>query len=473
MKAVLFPDRCILVRFLLLASAALARPVLAEGALATFGVDARSHSMAQAQGAYASALASVHYNPANVDLDGGRDGSGGAFLLQLSSMLPDLEVVTARAPSRESTTPRLPASRSGLLLGALLPLRGLWDDRIHAGFLFFAPTDTAAYISAPDPITPFFYRYDSATAHVEVELAASFRWWRHLSTGIGMRMGAGQEGRVDVALDLLQRRITAQSFAANQSTIWAPTAGIRLGPLALAGWEWTLGASYREQLEHRVAMTAWVDLEGLDTQVAVPIHLRANFSPRTFRVGTAAMRAGEEQGQGSAPTFLAGRSVVSADLVYAQWSAAPHPYVDMTATFSGTGVDALSLQGALDLPGPGQARVGPVGLRDTVSLHAGLEQGFWLDRVLASAGYFWRPTPVPDQVSGANLLDATLHGFSAGVRARWPLLEGGRVLEWAASWQMQSLQPRITRKLDGADPVGDWKIRGAMHAGTLSATVPW
>jgi hypothetical protein len=154
------------------------------------------------------------------------------------------------------------------------------------------------------------------------------------------------------------------------------------------------------------------------------------------------------------------------DVQYAMWSEAPPPFVAMRVNLDGDALRQLGLEDALDVPSPSQDRIPKTaGFVDTVNVRAGVEASL-LDDVLAlRAGYQLRPTMVPDQTSGTNIIDCTAHilglGGAVKVPATWMGLERPVIAE--VGYQAQLFQPRTTKKRDPTDPVGDWRATGIVN----------
>jgi long-subunit fatty acid transport protein len=136
----------------------------------------------------------------------------------------------------------------------------------------------------------------------------------------------------------------------------------------------------------------------------------------------------------------------------------------------GEGLEALGLDATLDAPAPGQDRVRSPGYQDTLVWRAGVE---WrpLEPLALRAGYQFRPTPVPDQTSGTNIVDANAHvvALGLGVTFRLPLVFNQPITA-DLGYQAQLLEQRAAIKTNPQDEVGDWTASGAVHALALGWT---
>ncbi len=433
--------------------ALLASPALhANGPFETFGVSPRTKGMANAVTALTSGPEAVHYNPAGLALTTSPEVRA-AFSLTLPALSFEM--------ARDDVSSRRTSSFAGTLLSGATSLGPLLGDRVFAGFTVYAPALVYTHATAPDPTVPFAYLYDSYTDHWEISPALAVRWLDWFSTGVGVRIGAAQTGRVALGVDPLRNRFTEQSIQARQIPLYAPTAGVTLGPLGVDGvFRAALGLSYREHLALPMAVITALEVEGLDAIITMPVHMVANFSPRTFTAGLGCEILEDAR--------------LGVDVQYAAWSEAPTPYLAAETVFSGDGVRDLGLEGALEAPGPGQSRIAPAGFVDTVNVRAGGELQLFERRLSVRAGYAYRPTPVPDQTSGSNIADANAHVIAAGAGVALPLaFIIDEPLLFDLSWQTQVFEPRGAVKQRADDPTGDWTLRGAVSELSVGVGYRW
>lgn len=424
----------------------------ANGAFETFGVTPRTKGMANAVTALTSGPEAVHHNPAGLSRTTTAEVRT-AFSLTFPALSFALE--------RDGVEPKPVSSFAGTLISGATSLGPLLMGRVSAGFAVYAPALVYTHATAPDPTVPFAYQYDTYTDHFEIAPALSVRWLDWFHTGVGVRIGAAQTGSIALGVDPLRNRITEQSIEARQIPIYAPTAGVTVGPLGLAGLvELSVGLAYKEHLSLPMAIVTGLDIDGLDASISMPVHMVANYSPRTFTAGL------------GVELFATAR--LGLDVQYAAWSEAPTPYLGVEVAPHGEGVRDLGLLGALDAPGPGQSRIAPAGFVDTVNVRAGGEVKLLDDLVAVRAGYGFRPTPVPDQTSGTNLADATAHivAASAGVALPLPSVVDQPLL-FDVSWQTQLLVPRRAEKARGDDPTGSWTFGGSVSELSVGVGYRW
>lgn len=427
----------------LCASVALLAPgARAQSAFETFGTDAASKGLAGARTATGGGSSAAWHNPAAMTLVDGTELSA-----TFSLSLPAASFQFSSPPSEELTPAPL-QSYTGLAWGGTVELGGVLRDRVWVGAFLYQPTSTFTHARAPDPQVPFIYRYDSATDSLQASPAVAVRFFDWLRMGVGLRVGGAQVGRLDMAVDPLVGRVTKQEIDAEQIPYNTPTAGVLVGPLGLGDFTFNLGFTYREHAAFPMGFVSRLLVEGLDADFIVPVSMITNFSPRTFNLGAAFTAWGDLD--------------VALDLAYVAWSLAPSPYVNVQLYTRGEGIDELGLGGALDSPRPGQSRIRPAGFSDTLNVRAGVEYRLFDGLLAVRGGYSWRPSPVPDQTSGTNIADATVHVIAAGagVTAPVPLFDGP--VDINVNWQTHVFEPRRTQKEDASDPVGSWTLFGSV-----------
>lgn len=423
----------------------------ADGPFSTYGVSPRTKGMGGAQTASASGWEAAFYNPAGLS-----SLKAGAFSVGAGLVLPNLHIdLDQSRPAEDPFAPRTPAPHAATTWGFGFPFQGFLEDRLFFGFALSLPAFITTYATTPDPAVPFHYRYDTYDDHYDVVLGFSVKWFDFLSTGLGARIGGGQVGRLDVAADVLRRRYTYQSLTANQYSIFAPTAGFIVGPLGVDGIaNIRAGFSYRDRLSTPMDLPADIDLDGFDLNIAVPIVGDTNFSPRTFSGGLA--------------LGLFDLATLSVDVDYRLWSEASPPFLTTSIDISGEDTEAIGFEDGLDLPGPGQNRVDPVAFVNTWTTRVGLEVKPVGDLLALRVGYGYRPTPVPDQTTGTNIVDNTAHVLSAGLGLAIPLPLLAHPVQLAASYQLQVLQPRRTEKAAADDDIGGWTSWGTVSEAAAS-----
>ncbi len=432
------------------AALAPARALRANGTPETFGADPRGAALAGTSSTMGEGWTAAHTNPAQPAMEDKAE-VGWAFAVTA----PFADVAQEREPDDDMYRAVLPTPVSGWMLGATIPLSFLWEDHLAVGFSGYFPSATTIHARTYDPITPYFYLYETQIDHYDISAAASIKFLDWLAAGIGMRIGAGQRGKVHVEVDPLRQRLTGQSVDTEQYPIASPTAGLIVGPLGIPGFEALRmrGAFvYKEAVFFPVVLPATVFVDGIDVEAALDIHTVANYSPRTLTAGLSADIVDQVQ--------------IGVDVQYAFWSEAPPPWVSMNTNLDGEALRQLGLEDSLDVPSPAQDRVPATsGFVDTLNVKAGIEWRLLGDALALRAGYALRPTMVPDQTTGTNLIDCTTHAIGVGAAVHVPATWLGlaKPLIFEVGDQVQIFQPRSAKKRDPTDPVGPWRATGAVN----------
>jgi hypothetical protein len=418
-----------------------------------WGADARAAAMGGTQTALSRGGASNFYNPARLSLE-----EDIRLDLDLRLSMPTAQIQTDRALTEDDPiAPRLPNNHAGFGLGVVIPFSGLLEDRAFFGLSVYLPAQQVMIVRALDPAQPFLYLYDSSPAHIEVIPALSIKWWDFLSTGFGLRAGGGLSGPLSFGADFISGTSSHQEMDTWMPYRLSPTAGISLGPFG-GGWgQLAFGLDYRESLHTPVDLESTIPIGGVNAEFAMSIDAMANFTPRTVTLGMA---------------YLFGdRIQAGVDLQYAFWSEAPDPAPNLFLDVRGDDLEALGLEDGLDVPQPGRSRNGDPAFSDTLNFRMGLESQFYDGGLILRGGYGYRPTPIPAQTTGTNFVDSDSHQLAIGVGSNfslpWNLLENP--LELSLTWQSHVFSPRSVIKESPDDPVGDWRLTGAMHNGMVGA----
>jgi len=374
--------------------------------------------------------------------------------------VPAVDIALERTPADASLTPSRPAPVPGTVLGVALPMHLVVPDRLVVGLTVYFPTLITVRARSWDPARPSFYVYDAATEHYDIFLGGSLRILDELAVGVGVRLGAGQGGSTRIGLDLVRGRLVRQEIDTSQGTVPAPIVGVLVGPLGIPDLRVRGAFVFREASSFDVTLPASLEVSGLEAGLLLDIQHRANFSPRMWTGGVS--------------VDVVERLTVSVDTQYAQWSAAPPPFLQVRGDVSGAGLERLGLGDALDVPADGQERVLSPGFVDTWNIRAGLEGRLLEERLAVRAGYGWRPTPVPDQTSGTNIVDNSTHTVAVGAGGRC-LLPGvaDKPFTLNASYQAILLVPRTAEKASARDPVGSWTSSGVVHHAGLELRYAW
>jgi long-chain fatty acid transport protein len=403
---------------LLLAGLLVPRPAAAS-ALDLFGFGARGPAMGDTGVAFADGFEAVYLNPANLALATRRrltlGTQGGRF---------DLNADGASRPVD---------SLLGLTVGATLPipLGGVMANRLALGLGFYLPAGIVNRGRVPPPGSVWMPLLESRTEVVGVQLAAAVRPLPFLTLGAGVLALAALEGRIVITADAAGR------FGTRAEEELVTDYALICGATLLLPKGLRLGVAYRGESSSGFDMAIEPQL-GSSLPLGVPVMIVAGisqFDPAQLATEVA--------------LTLPHQVLLSANLTFKRWSSYGAPTANVT-------------EGSPPQP--------PPGFRDTFVPRLGIEVGFPLLAQLhgvARGGYFFEPTPIPEQRAETNMLDNHRHVLSLGVG-----LDIGRpaFLHIDAFYQHHFLVPRTHTKDalpmatgGGASALSRWRMAAPRH----------
>ncbi len=396
-----------------------------------YGFGARATAMGNAHVAAGEDFTAVYYNPAA--LAGAPHPEIG---IGLGLVYPDLNIERDRPAGPDGPTDELPAPNLGAHLGLVIPLGGRIDDRLALGAGLYLPTIEVTRIDGVDPQRPHFYRYESLTDKLILAFGVAVEVHERVSLGAGVQFLGALDGEARVELDLLSQRFVRKGLQVAVEPTGAVTAGLLVTPRDGL----RLGFSFRDALDLRYDITIAAVVQSVGA-LEVDIAGTSLYTPQQFTWGAA---------WDPTPSLT-----LTADLVWARWSAAPDPSSRLVVTLNTEplGFEELVVQtDTVDL-----------GAEDTLSPRVGIEwrpEGAWTLR----GGYGFRPTHLPSQTGPYNHIDSDAHQLSAGVawRVRNPLARERAPLSLEWSGQLTVLESREMAKSDPEDAVGDYRAGGLL-----------
>jgi len=375
-------------RYRVIAVALVVCPLLARAdATELYGMGARAAAMGGAMSAESNDYSAAYYNPSL--LVNNKDSN---FALSLQYSKPTATVTKTGGTAALNCTACQPREAALGTMGFIFPLGGKVKNRLAIGLGLTLPT-LLLRVAAPDRTSPFWYRYDSAHERFVVNIGAGLKLADWLNLGAGIQVLADLVGDgAAVKVDLFSKEVkTAQINSYFQHRV-GPVFGLSITP-----WRrLKLGASFRWEMRVNYSIPASVDLEGigkLDFNLTGVSH----FSPHTVQFG--------------ASYDVVDNFTIALDGEWANWSAAPSPYMSVKMGLSGATLSALGLENAFNIESAQQ----PPGLSDTLTTRLGME---WRisERFLLRAGGFYRPTMAPRQdTAGTNILDGSALGLTGGL----------------------------------------------------------
>jgi hypothetical protein len=420
---------------LAVALAALFRPAPAAASpFELFGFGSRAIAMGGAQGAAARDHSSIFYNPANLALR--RTVHFGASLTLIE---PTVSLAPAQPnPALEAS---LPGRNVSLALGFSFPLGGLLDYRVAVGFALSVPLVELTRLTAVDPARPHFYLYEGLADNLIIAPALGFRLLDWLRVGVGVQILAALGAELQVTGDLVRRRIEERSLTVDLSGTTAPIVGLHVlaGPLEV-------GLTYRGDLALAYRIPVDFLLEGVGV-VDLDVHGTSLYSPRQLNLGLAYTL------EKPALTF-------AFDATLALWSEAPSPAGNISVRLTDEELrpNEPTVETLLDLA----TTPFDLGAQDILIPRLGVEwraTELWTVR----AGYFHRPTPLPDQTGFGNVLDATANVFSLGAGVTFP--DPLQIEEQPATIDIHVQWTHLSQRLVVKDPARGATFEGRYLAG--------
>lgn len=340
----------------------------------------------------------------------------------------------------------------GAYIGALLPIPfgGFLKERVTLGLAFFTPFDLIVRGRILYPEKPQFLVADR-TQTVAVQAAVG------LDIGHGIRIGGGF-----AALAALTGSVLVATDASGRvGTVVEDTLVASYGPL--------IGASYDVNEQIRVGLTfrgtlvghfnVVINVQDLGGVVVPPLNISgvAQYDPWQI-----ALEGG----------WFKGAWTLAAGLTLKHWSAYPGPPEATVRCPEGNDpLTGMPFEGACTAPSPE-----PPNFSDTVVPHLGVERTIPFRPGVAGhlrGGYFFEPSPAPEQKGASNLFDNARSAFSLGygVELSAPLPS----LRVDCFGQFHLLHPETHTKDPSVSPENPGapsvKARGLIAAGGATLTV--
>ncbi len=412
---------------------------VAANPLDEFGFGARSISLGGAATAAADDFSANYYNPAAV-------AEGDWLRLELG-------YVSSR-PSLEINGQDQAVDVSEGFQGGLVVPGDVLSRRVGASVGIHLPDARVTRLRALPERQPRWVVYDNRPQRLVIAASLAIELFEDLYVGGGLTFLANTKGQVDIRGDVgaldVDKTVLISSVDVDLPAIRYPSAGVLWTP-----GNWRFGFAFRGEFNLAIDLGLRVTADIAETphedEATFAIRSRSVnlFSPRQYSLGTAY----------DGPGWL-----VSFDLQYLEWSRFPSPTARVDIE--------------LDVPGL-NLTVPPVAVprkprfKDIVVMRFGAEYRVYDGRYVSldvRGGYFFEPSPAPDQPSVTNFVDADKHGIAGGfgveIHDATAVLPGPLVLDFAM--QGIVLDERQYLKSDPADPVGDYAATGHVLGGAAT-----
>ena len=272
----------------------------------------------------------------------------------------------------------------GTLVAAQIPLpfKSWLEHRVALGLAFYAPTDVLVRGRVLYPETPQF-----ATLADRVQTFA-MQAGLGVDVGYGVRVGAAVSALAGIAGTVLVATDTSGAVGTKVDDQLIATFGRIVGASYDLGDAYRIGVTYRSKLEARFAVLITVRDLGFDVPVFNIAGL-AQYDPWQIQGEFARVK---------------GKTRLAIGGTWKHWSSypgAPEP----TVLCPPEKPDCLAL------------KTPPPGFKNTFVPRVGVEREVMADarfRLLGRAGYFFEPSPAPEQTGPANNFDNDRHAFTLG-----------------------------------------------------------
>lgn len=409
----------------------------------TYGFGARGTAMGGSMVALSDDYNSVYYNPANL-LVTKRAHLG----FGLNLIAPFVTIDRGAGGDSSDLRARTPPLNVTFDLGTAAPLGGIFDNKLAFGILLFHPLVSFTKVESIDPRFPYLYRYANSPSKLIIAAAIAYEPVEWLRIGLGVQLLAQLEGRFDAALSLSERRFTREEVDAELLGTASPTAGLSIGPFEGVRF----GLAYRHELalRYRLPIRALIEEVG---NLDVLIDGISLYTPMQLAAGLS-----WEGPVGDGMTLA-----VEFGITWEHWSAAPPAGATFELTVDDSAIRAEEIAAGREVQNILEAYRDPIDLeaRDTLTPRFGIElrpTPQWVAR----AGYFYRPTHLPEPRHQGNFLGANAHGISlgGGVAIGDPTGVIGAPLMIDLALQVTLLENRVINKAEGFSPGGAFQVGG-------------
>lgn len=425
-----------------------ATPAALANPLDSFGFGARAIGLGGAYTAVVDDFSANYYNPAAV-------AASPDLRLELGYIYMDPQLTLNGADLG------VDASR-GIYGGVILPAE-LFGHRVGASVALYMPDSRITRLRSLPQRQPRFVLYDNRPQRIVISTSVAVQIIGDLHLGAGLTFLANTKGnlKVDGDVRLFDGDQTALLSAVdvNLESVRYATVGLLYKP-----GRWRFGVTFRDEFVLRLDMDVLVsgriindvDPDNIETLVEEGSFLLLSrntnlFSPRQVAFGIA---------------YQADRWLVAFDLTWLQWSAFPAPTAIVDVE--------LDLGDLLDFAVPPNERPVAPNFHDIAVPRVGVEVEVLRTAdvgVVLRTGYFFEPSPAPDQPGETNYIDADKHGLSFGLGLSLRNLEPtlSKPLEFDLAFQHIWMVERPYEKTDPADVIGDF-VAGGRFIGFAATT---
>jgi len=322
-------------------------------------------------------------------------------------------------------------------VGGTFPLTRVRLKFLKVGVAANVPTSSLIRAVSVDAKKPHFVFFVAHPHRLEIKACLAMKIFSKLS------VGAGVEILIDLDFPLkLQFFNINETFLVGDVTTpprFSPVAGLKFKPIGSL----SLSAVYRGEMQNDIQMDLGLTTGGELFVPTVDFSLISFYKPQEVVLG--------------ASYVFKEKLLVGLDVAWMDYSKAKTHMP--TYEFDVPEIVRVFLS---------MVNAPPPDFHDVFVPRVGVEYAI-NEHVAVRSGYFYKPSPVPDQTGSNNYADSNRHGISAGVGVSfhdpWGLLR--KPINIDAAFQAQILEHRYVVKEDPNDPAGNYSIDGEVFLGGI------
>lgn len=395
--------------------------VLAQSGLAdvlfSYGFTPRTIALGGAFTGIANDYAAAYYNPGGLIQS---DSNETALGYMITGEDMDVSLPKGNKPELEST--------KGLIFGLNMPIpfRGWLERRLFFGFSCFFPEGVVLAIQVPYPTEPQYLLLQNSGRSLTLIPTLAVRLADGLGIGGGAQLFDNTSGQIKATADPYGNIVADVGQELIMS--YAPLFGLFIDPgkafYKLDGLK--LGFVWRKSFytHYKFPVNTYIG----DVPLNVTFDAISLYMPEQYVFGISYL--------------FDERLRVGLDIAYNRWSDFPDPNLKIEVDMK---IPILPIEFL------NSKEIEP-NLHDTLTTRTGVEFTAFHSEgmdVITRAGYFYDPSPVPDQSGITNYLDTDRHVFSAGAGIKFKKLFGfflENPFALDAAFQYQHLVERIYKK---------------------------
>ena len=391
--------------------------------LFTYGFSPRTIALGGAFTGIADDFGAAYYNPGGL-IQGDTNEVG------LGYMLTDGDL---KVESRSGIEPELESTK-GVIFGFNLPIpfRSWLERRLFFGFSCFFPEGVLLSIEVPYPTEPQYLLLQNSGRMISLVPTLAVRLANGLGIGGGAQLFDNTSGQIKATADPYGNIVA--DVGEELTFSYAPLFGVFIDP----GYAFYLLDGLR---------LGFVWRDSFYTHYKFPVNTYIGDVPLTAAFDAISLYMPEQYVFGTSYR-LSERILASVDISYNKWSEFPDPNLDIEVDME-IPILPITFQNS--------EKIEP-NLHDTITVRAGIESVPYASEgmdLIARAGYFYDPSPVPAQSGITNYLDTDRHVFSAGAGVKVRKMFGfflKNPFSLDVALQYQHLVERTFKKHDWVDP---------------------